>query len=196
MPYHHGDLSTALLKRARETLSSRGYAGVSLRELAQAEGVSAAAPYRHFKDRDALVAAVLTEAFNDLTERTRNALSADRDPRQALVQVGVAYVHFALEQPHIYRLMFGGVVDKDQHPALRQAGDGAMQVLLEAVKHWRLNNGMDNDPGDDEPVALIAWALSHGLSSLLIDGLLPDRRANATEMVSALFERVVNGLSR
>jgi AcrR family transcriptional regulator len=102
--YHHGDLRAALLKVATAEIERVGYESLSLRELAEKLGVSRAAPYRHFADRRALLAAIAAEGFDELTAIHRKAVG--KTPRARLVAAGRGYLAFAAEQPQMFRLMF------------------------------------------------------------------------------------------
>src|SRR5438046_5208157 len=110
--YHHGDLPAALLRAAGRTLERRGLAALSLREAARRAGVSHNAPYRHFPDREALLAALAAEGFAMLGERLRGKPGRE---------MGAAYVSFALEQPQRFRLMFRCVLTPAQYPQLSSA---------------------------------------------------------------------------
>lgn len=151
--YHHGDLPAALLRAAGRTLENRGIAALSLRDVARRAGVSHNAPYRHFPDREALLAALAAEGFARLVERLRG--KAGRD-------IGEAYVRFALEQPQRFRLMFGGVLPLAKHPELSIAAKTAYQVLVDAFR----------DLPRPEVAAAAGWSLVHGLSHLLLEGHL------------------------
>src|SRR3954470_20864584 len=118
--YHHGDLPPALLKAAAKILEKEGLAGLSLRELARRAGVSHNAPYRHFPDRDALLAALATEGFAILGKQ----LAAPAGQESA-----AAYVRFALDHPQRFRLMFGGQIAYDRYPELRGQADAAYAGL-------------------------------------------------------------------
>jgi AcrR family transcriptional regulator len=168
--YHHGDLRNALVGAAERLIESGAGGRLTLREAAQAAGVSVAAPYRHFADREALLAAVLANGFRELARRTGEARRAAREPMEALVAVGLAYVAFAADRPTIYRLMFGPECDKATHPDLMAAGHEAFGVLVEAVEDTR-TAGLIGE-ADSRAVALAGWSLSHGLASLHADGIL------------------------
>ena len=167
--YHHGDLPAALLRAAAKTLEKRGPAALSLRETARRAGVSHNAPYRHFPDREALLAALAAEGFGMLGERLRG------QPGRAM---GEAYVRFALEQPQRFRLMFGGLLPMAKYPELRAAAQGAHQALVEAFKELPR----------PELAAAAAWSLVHGLSHLLLDGHFAhaDREAFLREVLGAV----------
>jgi AcrR family transcriptional regulator len=106
LPYHHGDLRAALIGAAAAEIERGGYENLSLRELAASLAVSRAAPYRHFVDRRALLAALAAEGFEKLTAIYRNAIAAGKTPRARLTASGRAYLAFAAERPQLFRLMF------------------------------------------------------------------------------------------
>lgn len=177
-PYHHGDLKAALLAAAGELLVEKGEAGISLREVARRAGVSHNAPYRHFPDRDSLLAALAAEGFDELSERSRQA--------GELAGLGQCYVAFALEQPGRFALMFSPGLDKSRHPELQAAALQLFDLLREAVRQAA--------PKRDVQIAtLAAWSLVHGLSQLLLDRqlsetLLGEQPADAlSEQVTRLF---------
>ena len=167
--YHHGDLKTALLDAADALLDEGGPNAVSLREAARRAGVSAMAPYRHFADKDTLLAALATRGFAAFGRAMQEAAAGAPDPLAAL---GPAYVRFALERPGRFRLMFGsGLVRGGQHIELGQAARRTFDILVAAVRRRR-------PEGDAELGAMRAWSLVHGLSQLLLDGMLPELDAD------------------
>jgi AcrR family transcriptional regulator len=104
--YHHGDLRAALVKAAAAQIERGGYESLSLRELAESVAVSRAAPYRHFADRRALLAAVAADGFKRLTTVYRKAMRSGKTPRDRLAAAGRGYLGFATERPQMFRLMF------------------------------------------------------------------------------------------
>ena len=163
--YHHGDLRSALLTAAGSLLEAEGPAALSLREAARRAGVSHAAPYRHFPDREALLAALAAQGFEALGEQLR--ATGETGARA----IGVAYLRFALAQPQRYRLMFGVALSLSAHADLRRAAEDAYNALARGLP-----------PGDARAArasGAAAWALVHGLASLLIDGHLSRAAADA-----------------
>jgi AcrR family transcriptional regulator len=164
--YHHGDLRAAILAAGAEILEKEGLATLSLREVARRAGVSHNAPYRHFPDRESLLAALAAEGFAMLAETQRAAAG-----EQGLRGMGEAYVGFALDHPQRFQLMFGGAVPISKHPELREVATRTFAGLSGALA--------DRTPGargaSDASVA--AWALVHGLAHLLMD----DRIASAAQ---------------
>jgi AcrR family transcriptional regulator len=165
-PYHHGSLKAALLDAADTLLDEGGVEAVSLREAARRAGVSAMAPYRHFADKEALLAALATRGFRAFGAALGDAAKASTDGFAAM---GRAYVRFALARPGRFRLMFGsGIGDRSRHPELCEAGERASRQLISAVT---ASGRAGTDP---QTAAIRAWSLVHGLSHLLLDGMLPD----------------------
>ena len=168
--YHHGDLPQQAHQLALDTLREHGDAAISLRALAKQIGVSAPALYRHFMDRESLLAELAITGFQALRKRL---LAVDQaQPRQALIDIGLVYVSFAQEEPNFYRLMFGGrVLPKGVHPRLDTAGKSAFRVLENTIARAQ-------QAGYIKPMPLMlvtaaAWSLVHGLAQLSIDGPLP-----------------------
>lgn len=159
--YHHGELPAALIAAARALLAEDGTEALSLRAVARRAGVSAMAPYRHFPDKEALLAAVAAEGFRDLATVLE---AADRagPAEQALLEQGVAYIRFACTHTALFRLMFGPP-RTGPHPALKRHEGRAFTILAERVA-----------AETPEPLrhsrTLAAWSLVHGLASLMIDG--------------------------
>src|SRR4051812_42489306 len=131
--YHHGDLPPALLKAAGKILEKEGLAGLSLRELARRAGVSHSAPYRHFPDRDALLAALATEGFAQLGQH----LAAHAGQESA-----AAYVRFALDNPQRFRLMFAGQIAYDRFPQLREQANAAYSELEKQFSQYGSEAGV------------------------------------------------------
>jgi AcrR family transcriptional regulator len=149
--YHHGNLPEALLAAAGTTLEKEGPAGLSLRDAARRAKVSHNAPYRHFKDREALLAALAAEGFELLGQAMRGHGGRE---------MGEAYVRFALEHPQRFRLMFGGVLRFADYPQLRAAAQSTYEALKAAMAEL---------PQPDIAAAA-AWSLVHGLAHLMLDG--------------------------
>ena len=192
-PYHHGDLRASLLAAAARWLDERGAETLTLRELARAAGVSHAAPYHHFANRDALMAGVAEHAFDRLGDALAAAAEA-ADPAQALLDIGEAYVREALAHPAQFRLMFGPMLArKAAHAGLQRAAERAFTVLLGAATRHAPERGLE--------LALAGWSLSHGAANLAIDGAfggLPIAAADARRLArldaGALVRRMVAGL--
>lgn len=192
--YHHGDLKRALTAAATVLIETGGSKALTLRAAATAAGVSIAAPYRHFPDREALLAAVLTQAFGDLAAATDAARQACAEPLQALKACGVAYVRFAVNRPNLYRLMFGPECNKSAYPDLATSGMAAFDVLRRAVAACQTQGLIRGT--DPQTTALAGWALTHGLASLWTDDLLSATVAEQGVEASAstLIDMLIQGV--
>jgi AcrR family transcriptional regulator len=164
--YHHGNLREALIRAALDLIAEKGPAGFTFADAARSAGVSSAAPYRHFRDRQALLADVARRGFDLFEHRLNAAWNEGRpDPFRAFENVGRAYLAFAREQPAFYSAMFEAGLPLDDDPELQQAADRAFAVLRRAAETFcaRL-------PSDRRPPALMMslhlWALAHGIASL------------------------------
>jgi AcrR family transcriptional regulator len=162
-PYHHGDLRAALVRAAMELLEESGETALSLRAVARCAGVSPAAPYRHYADREALVSAVATVGYRELAERLAAAHASPSTPEE-LARVAVAYVQFALDRPALFRIMFGEPCDRDNDE--RDAATAAVTHYVRAIVERTFPQA------DAEALATAVWALVHGLAFLHLDGKL------------------------
>lgn len=167
--YHHGDLASALVQAAREILETEGLSKLSLRAAARRAGVSQAAPYHHFRDKTALLAAVAAEGHRVFTRAMVEGMAdVSTDPAERLIACGVAYVNFAISNPALFRLMFGGAIEQcEMYPDLVAAGADSYRVLEETVAA-QASEG--SDPAVVQISALDAWSTVHGLAMLMIEG--------------------------
>jgi AcrR family transcriptional regulator len=163
--YHHGDLKAALVDVAIELITERGVRGFSLAEASRRLGVTVAAPYRHFADRDDLLAAVAVRAFGACTAALAGAVSAGGEPAAQLTAMAGAYVRFAAEQRPLFDAAFGAGIDKGRYPELRSAAGPVTEMFLAPV---RTLCGGDAASVHDLVTAVAATA--HGHAALLLDG--------------------------
>ena len=164
--YHHGNLREDLIRAALELIAAKGPGGFTFAEAARAAGVSPAAPYRHFRDRDALLADVAQRGFESFAGALEAAFDQGRpNPLTALEAVGRAYLAFARREPALYAAMFEAGVPADATPGLRLAADRAFAVLRQAADAL-----CRTLPEGDRPPALMVslhiWSLAHGIASL------------------------------
>lgn len=166
--YHHGDLRTALLSAARHLLEERGPDGFTMKDASQMAGVSVAAPYRHFSDRDALLAALSETAFQERGEEMEQILARHAEGSiEAIIEMGQCYVRHAVEQPGMFAVMFGsGDETEDKYPNLHQAADRCFGTLLAAISAFiKAHNRSEEDLLN---IAAQLWAMVHGTASLQI----------------------------
>ena len=164
--YHHGNLKDALVQAALDLIAQKGPAGFTFAEAARWAGVSPAAPYRHFRDRDELMANVALRGFELFEVALARAWNDGRpDASTAFETVGKAYLQFARAEPAYYSAMFESAIPLDSNPELRQAGERAFAVLRAASEKL-----IEKLPAGSRPPALMmslhVWALSHGVASL------------------------------
>ena len=166
-------LRDSLVDAAVALIARKGPQGFSLREVARRARVSEAAPYWHFADREALLAAVAERGFVELAKRMMEIWSRPAEPVERFRALGVSYVRFALVHPSYLRVMFGSEVpDKAAHPALEEAGRRTFALLVEAIAECQAAGQVR--AGDVQALAVAAWAIVHGLAALLVDGKLRD----------------------
>jgi len=164
--YHHGNLKEALIRAALQLIAEKGPAGFTFAEAARWAGVSPAAPYRHYRDRDELLSDVAKRGFEQFEAALAKAWDDGRpDPATAFDRLGKAYLAFARSEPAYYSAMFETGVPLDTSPELRAAGDRAFGVLRNATEKL-----VATMPTKDRPpvlmMALHVWAFSHGIASL------------------------------
>jgi AcrR family transcriptional regulator len=166
-PYYRGNLPKALRAAAREILDETGREDVQLREVTRRIGVSASAAYRHFQNKDGLLASIAGEGFRELAVHLEGTAAADGD---LLVRTGLAYVEFALQKRGLFRLMFGRILaERAKYPELAAGFDLIERIVARAA----------DGPSEENAAALAAWGLIHGLSALFIDGLVPEPHARS-----------------
>lgn len=174
--YHHGNLREALISAALDLIAQKGAAGFTFAEAARAAGVSPAAPYRHFRDRDALMADVARRGFERFEQRLAAAWDEGRpSPRAAFERMGAAYLAFAREEPAYFSAMFESGLPLAVHRDLQEAGDRAFGVLRGACETLVASLPRAKRP-PAMMMALHIWALSHGIASLFARGD-PSRRS-------------------
>ena len=171
--YHHGDLKNALRAAAGTLLARHGAQCVSLREIAVVAGVSHTAAYRHYADKQALLADLAEEGFRRLAQINRETMAATTGgPLAQLEACGRAYVRFGLEQPQLLELMFGQAVpDWSAHPGLQAASEDLAQTLAGIVAAGQATGEIRAVPLGD--VTLAAWSLVHGLALLIVGRRIP-----------------------
>jgi AcrR family transcriptional regulator len=174
--YHHPDLREAMIRVAQELLESEGPSSWTVRAAARIAGVSSGAPYRHFADKDTLLAAVATRGFEDLREEIATHLeSVGHEQTYARFQaIGEAYVRFALARPGRYQIMFGrDILNRDLHPELCSAADRAFASLQREIELAQ-EGGIVRTDSAAAVLAAGVWAVVHGLADLLLSGRLND----------------------
>jgi AcrR family transcriptional regulator len=162
-PYHHGDLSRALVDAARRILEAEGAAALSLRAVAREAGVSPAAPYHHFKDKTELLEAVAHGGWEEVSEIIAETRRSAKDPADAIGDIGMAYVKFARENPALYRLMYDTTRDRSSMPEHAKQEDSGFAQVQSAL----IAAGCDpTDAGELELATIASWCAVHGLAEM------------------------------
>ena len=192
--YHHGDLRRALVDAALKLVRRGGTAALTLRAAARLAGVSQAAPYRHFADKQALLASVAEEGFRAMTAAMRRATSPHEDqPLLKFRALGLSYVDFACSHPAHFRVMFGPeLADRSTHPSLAEAGAEAFKLLVASIADCQ-KAGFARE-GDPEELAMTAWSTVHGLSALVVNGQLGARGVPIDELGERVTQNLFLGL--
>jgi AcrR family transcriptional regulator len=168
--YHHGNLRAELLDTADRQLQETGIEDLSLRALARRLGVSQTAPYRHFADKNELLAALATRGYRKLLQALRAASAATGEcPRAQLMAFAHAYVDYAASNPKLFKLMFGPALQPtDRYPELRAASRDTLQLVQDILQHG-VDCGMFQHADNVAYLANAAWSSIYGLSILLVD---------------------------
>jgi AcrR family transcriptional regulator len=193
--YHHGDLRQSLIDGAIALMGETGISELSLRQVARRVGVSHNAPYRHFEDKEALLAAVAAQGFQSLQEAMETARQqVPAEAAKRLEAIGIAYVMFALAQPLHYRLMFGDYrCHFGKYPDLTEASQQAFLVLLTTIQEGQTTGVFSQaDPMD---MARVAWSLVHGQSMLALDDKLNVNPAQLAAFLQFSSKTLIHGLA-
>jgi len=175
--YHHGDLKAALVDGAIDLIAERGLRGFSLAELSRRLGVTVAAPYRHFADRDELLAAVAVRALHAFGDALTAGAGDEDPPERRLAAMASGYVRFAAEQRPLFDVVYGAGLDKSRYPELRRAYERVEEPFHSCVARL-----CRDDPEAAEALGDALEAAAHGHAMFLIDGLYgegPDAIAEA-----------------
>ena len=183
-PYHHGNLREVLLNAALRLISEVGPTAFTLREVARRAGVSHNAPYRHFRDRDELMAAVSTQGYGELTRAMLDAAKQESSALGRLKRAGLAYVRFALRRPEHFTVMFDTPTSKPseklcfnpskmkiKYPEAAEAAEESFRTLVNFVAACQQEGSLPT--GDSRQLALLAWSIVHGVAKLAITRRFP-----------------------
>jgi AcrR family transcriptional regulator len=193
--YHHGDLPTALVDATLDLIAENGVQGFSVAEAARRTGVSISAPYRHFADRDELLAATAVRAHEELLRRFEDAIAGGHSPADQAAALSAAYVHFAVERKAMFEVLFGAGLDKQRYPQLAASAGRIVEALVTVTRR------LTPDGSDEHAWALVQAmvALAQGHATLLLDGAsgtpAPEVVDTAAEQAAAATRALVRGRS-
>ena len=187
--YHHGDLKNALLDAARDLAIEGSVDGFTLREVARRAGVSPAAPYHHFADKNDLVRQLAIRAFETMRQSLQTAADSSADSGQQLEQMGVAYLRFAFTHAAEFRFMFNRELcaPPGQPDPLEVAGSAAQAVLHHVVVTAQANQTIR--AGNTQAIVLSIWSVIHGLSAILLE--TPSGKTATLEGAEAMARNVI-----
>mgnify|MGYP000064087614 FL=1 len=172
--YHHGNLRLALLDAAIDQIKEHGVEKLSMRGIARIVGVSQTAPYRHFEDKNHLLAEVATQAFSELYDISIAAINPIESPIKNIHATGLVYLQYAIDNPEKYRVIFGSrIQNRQSYPSMIEAGEKSFQILIDQVE--RGIEAGDFIPGCALILANTLWTQVHGAASLILDGFYIDR---------------------
>ena len=199
--YHHGDLRRALLEMALRLIRKEGVSGWTLREAARRLGVSRAAPYHHFLDKETLLVTLAEEGFRGLLARQRSVCIGLEGSVARLKAIGVAYVMYAVEHPAHFRVMHRPELHQfacarpETLGALRESSRAAFALLVEVIVDGQKEGEMA--PGEPPEIAIACWSMVYGLAMLWVDGTLDGRyEALGVQRIDRLADVVANALAR
>ena len=165
--YHHGDLRETLISSVEQLVIEKGAENFSLADACRLAGVSTAAPYRHFQDKDEILAIITARAFDEMAERSlQKASKYDHGTTERIVAMGQAYVSFAVEQQALFRLMFGQNPSIKNSPNVEENGRSCFAQLIEQITIYCEKNKITADALE---IGIMLWTFVHGAASLLID---------------------------
>ena len=192
-PYHHGKLKQALVDAAIALIAEVGTNGFTLREVARRAGVSHNAPYRHYRDKDELLAVVAMQGFERLTAAMRRSAARGSSTLERLRLCGRGYVDFALRWPQHFFVMFDLPSSREKYPEYAAAGQEAFDTLLTFIVACQEDGAL---PGEEpELLGLTAWSLVHGIAKLAISHHLPFGRAEARDFADKAARILLSGMT-
>lgn len=189
--YHHGDLRAGLIEATRRLVEEKGPDGFSVTDACRLAGVSTAAPYKHFKDKNEMLVAMVLEGMMRHRAKMQAALEGiPEGSPDRVTALGREYVRFAIEENGVFRLKFGGFTDRLEDPRLQSAGEETFGVLLKEVAACL---GETEVTEEVRRRGFMLWSFVHGLSFLLVDKILSDMGGdvNLNALLSDIAERVL-----
>jgi AcrR family transcriptional regulator len=191
-PYHHGQLKQALFQAALALISEVGPQAFTLREVARRAAVSHNAPYRHFRDKDELLALVATQGFERLTAAMKRSASHGATAEERFRLCGRGYVSFALRWPQHFLVMFDLPFSGDKYPEYAKAGDEAFATLLALIVECQDAGVLSR--GDPKPLAFMTWSMVHGIAKLAASRHFPFYKDGVLDFADAAARVMMAGM--
>lgn len=193
--YHHGNLKESLIQEALNMIEDNGIASITLRELTKKLGTSRSAVYRHYSSKDELIKAVIQAGFDKLDAAVHPTLVGDANILDKLYNMGKAYMAFAINNPNLYRTIFGNEIQKEREEScdIKDENDAAgFHALVSLIVQAQESGLIKKD--DAFMQSTVIWSMMHGLSNLLIDGHLHIQE-NIDELYELTFKTLLRGIS-
>lgn len=187
-----------LILHALKLVAEIGFDAVSLREVARAAGLSHMAPYKHFRDKEALFAAVVVEGFNSLSARFLKVEHTCLNAEERFLRMGETYIQFAIENPEQFKLMFSGYLRKSsEHPLAKEASDACFAYLIRLIEYCQYHSYLKRGPVTE--ISAFIWSQIHGFSSLWIEGCFEKveqnlSKKNLERFIQHQIQTMVKGL--
>ena len=195
--YRHGNLREAILLTSLQVIEEVGVSGLSIREVAKKAGVTHQAPYRHFSDMEALLAAFAQDGFEKLYTHMSESISKEIKPIEKLLKLGTAYFSWAAEHPDHFRLMFSqNIPEFETSPDLKRAADQILELVLTVVQENQEAKNINNK--DTRSIARQLWSAIHGTSLLFIDNQFKPFGNNiksGQQLVTDIITNLIKGIS-
>lgn len=184
--YHHGDLKNALIDAGISILKQEGVRGLSLRSAAQKAGVSHSAPYAHFKDKQALIAAISTRGLQQFYEMVSHiAASHQGNPGEQLYEVAWAYTKFAMTDTGLFKIIFSSIIEREHdYPDFVEISHRNFGLIVEVIENNQKAGILKQ--GDSELIALSVWSMVHGFISLVLEKQIPSSILKQTDLRTLL----------
>lgn len=188
--YHHGNLKEALISAGLEILAKKGIEGLSLREVAQSVGVSHTAPYNHFTDKQALLAAISTAGHVQLYETLASAfIAAQASSPEIIIEIAWAYLQFALDDPGRFKLMFSEALEIERdHPTYVEISQKNIALLEEIIAFCQSRRQLGD--GEVTDLAIKIWSSVHGFTCLILENQFPEEYLQGQDL-RALLKTVI-----
>ena len=193
--YHHGNLKDSLIEEALEMIEKDGISSITLRELTKRLGTSRSAVYRHYSSKDDLIKAVIQAGFDRLDAKVHPTLLGDASILDKLYDMGKAYMTFAMDNPNLYRTIFGNEIQKEREEScdINDENDAAgFHALVSLITQAQELGVVRKD--DAFMQSTVIWSMMHGLSNLLIDGHLHIQE-NIDELYELTYQTLLRGIS-
>jgi len=193
-PYHHGHLKEELLNAALALISQVGPQGFTLREVSRRAGVSHNAPYRHFRDKDELLAVVAVQGFERLNSAMKRSAARGTTPLERFRLCGRGYISFALRWPQHFLVMFDLPSSRDKYPEYAGAGEEAFTTLLKFVVECQRAEVLAG--GESERLAFMAWSMVHGIAKLASSSHLPFPNSSVLDFADTATRVLAVGMAQ